>query len=273
MSIDDYLEEYTWDWDIFALDDFGVFHLNIIKAAELIVKILCLEGQLETELPEKEGDGYYTLSDPALDKLLIKEIDKYKKFLISGIEKGTLQASHILLNSDETVNSDKTYLKVETLIEWLDQRSIHIVGDWYEEYQKNEEAVAEAAIRAISIKREMIKRNISKTKFSSIHERMTVLEKLVEDLQAEKMASWRSGFQVAESHKSPVKPLHTKERETLLRMIIGMATDGYGFNPKLPRSPIPKEIADLLTAKGLPLDPDTVRKWLKEAADLLPDNE
>lgn len=66
------------------------------------------------------------------------------------------------------------------------------------------------------------------------------------------------------------KPLHTKEKETLLKMIAGMAVDAYGYDPSASRSPIPKELADVLAEKGIPLDPDTVRKWLKEAAELLP---
>lgn len=68
------------------------------------------------------------------------------------------------------------------------------------------------------------------------------------------------------------KPLHSKEKETLLKMIIGMATDGYGFDPAANRSPVPKEISDILAEKDMPLDVDTVRRWLKEAAEILPRN-
>jgi len=73
-----------------------------------------------------------------------------------------------------------------------------------------------------------------------------------------------------ENAKPEVKSLHTKERETLLKLIIGMAIDGYGYVPGAPRSPTSKEIADALAEKGISLEQDTVRKWLKEAAELLP---
>lgn len=66
------------------------------------------------------------------------------------------------------------------------------------------------------------------------------------------------------------KNIHTKEKETLLKMIAGMAVDGYGYDPLASRSPVTKEIADMLAEKGIALDPDTVRKWLKEATELLP---
>jgi hypothetical protein len=48
--------------------------------------------------------------------------------------------------------------------------------------------------------------------------------------------------------------------------------DGYGHNPKSARSPTAKELSDHLSALGISLDDDTIRKWLKEAAALLPPN-
>jgi DNA anti-recombination protein RmuC len=66
------------------------------------------------------------------------------------------------------------------------------------------------------------------------------------------------------------KPLSTKERETLLKIIIGMARDSYKYDPKLNRSSVPQEIADDLAKHSIFLDVDTVRKWLKHAAEFLP---
>lgn len=66
------------------------------------------------------------------------------------------------------------------------------------------------------------------------------------------------------------KQLGTKERESLLKMIIGMARGGYVYDPKLSRSPVPQEIADDLAKYGVTLDVDTVRKWLREGAGFLP---
>ncbi len=58
----------------------------------------------------------------------------------------------------------------------------------------------------------------------------------------------------------------TKERDSLLKLILGMALGGYGFDPKASKSPTPKEIADDLAAHGISITDDTVRKYLKEAA-------
>jgi hypothetical protein len=53
-------------------------------------------------------------------------------------------------------------------------------------------------------------------------------------------------------------------------MIIGMARGGYAYDPKLNRSAVPQEIANALAKHGVALDVDTVRKWLREAAEFLP---
>ena len=71
-------------------------------------------------------------------------------------------------------------------------------------------------------------------------------------------------------HDRPEKPLATRERDSLLKLVIGMAVGGYRYDATALRSERPTEIANDLASAGVPLDVDTVRKWLKEAADLLP---
>jgi hypothetical protein len=61
------------------------------------------------------------------------------------------------------------------------------------------------------------------------------------------------------------KPLSTRERETLLKIILGMAMKGYGYNPTKGRSDAPQEIANDLDLLGIGVSVDTVRKKLHEA--------
>ncbi|MEC5291601.1 hypothetical protein VSX64_23035 [Aurantimonas sp. C2-6-R+9] len=56
----------------------------------------------------------------------------------------------------------------------------------------------------------------------------------------------------------------------MLKLVIGMAVKGYSYDPASGRSPTAKEIATDLALIGLPMDEDTVRKYLKESASLLP---
>jgi hypothetical protein len=61
-----------------------------------------------------------------------------------------------------------------------------------------------------------------------------------------------------------------RERDSLLKLVIGMAVAGYVYDPKATRSDKPTEIAGDLERAGVPLDVDTIRKWLRQAAELLP---
>ena len=59
--------------------------------------------------------------------------------------------------------------------------------------------------------------------------------------------------------------LGPREKDSLLKLILGMAIKGYSFDPKATRSTQAQEIADDLLTLGLSLDVDTVRKYLNEA--------
>ena len=66
------------------------------------------------------------------------------------------------------------------------------------------------------------------------------------------------------------KPLGSRERDSLLKLVIGMAVAGYKFDPKAARNQATTEIASDLERLGMSMHPDTVRKWLGEAAIHLP---
>jgi hypothetical protein len=59
----------------------------------------------------------------------------------------------------------------------------------------------------------------------------------------------------------------------MLKLIIGMAVKGYSFNPKAKRGDKIMDIVCDLERCGVPLSDDTVRRYLREAADLLPPEE
>jgi hypothetical protein len=69
---------------------------------------------------------------------------------------------------------------------------------------------------------------------------------------------------------SKEKPLLTRERDTVLKMLGGMAVMKYGYDPKAVRNTAISAIVDDLDAAGVHVDTDTVRKWIREAADNMP---
>jgi len=71
--------------------------------------------------------------------------------------------------------------------------------------------------------------------------------------------------------RSSDKPLGTRERDTHLKIILGMAMGGYAYNPTASKSPTVREICDDFDRLGLNLDQETIRRKLKEAAALFGD--
>ncbi len=245
---------------IWKLPAFGIAAFNVLEAAEFIAKLLCLEGRLDKSVPDEEEQ--YCLNNPILSSLLSDEIKEYKDAIISGIEKGTLRTLHTSRDIRDQVDEEKTYIDIDVLHDWFSQRGIEISGDFYAEYIDSICEVHSAAIEAIIIKEDKIKRKIRDDCISPDQDKIYMLERRILELESQ------APKEDSEDNKN--NNLKTRERDTLLKMIIGMAVDSYGYDPNASRSPIPKEISDILAQKGMPLDQDTVRKWLKEAAELWP---
>jgi hypothetical protein len=89
----------------------------------------------------------------------------------------------------------------------------------------------------------------------------------VDELTAELAQSRAERDEAMTKAESTPKPeLSTRERDTLLKLVIGMAIAGYSHDPEASRNDAPGEIAGDLANLGIEVTDDTVRKWLKEAA-------
>lgn len=67
------------------------------------------------------------------------------------------------------------------------------------------------------------------------------------------------------------KSLHPTERATILKIIIAMAIDGYGYKVADNKSPFPGELVKAIAKLGMSVTDDTIRKYLHEAvATVLP---
>jgi hypothetical protein len=71
-----------------------------------------------------------------------------------------------------------------------------------------------------------------------------------------------------------MRSITPNERRSVKRLIIGMAVDGYGYNPNDQRSPATREIHKGLARFEIKMDEDTIRNWLRKSiAELPPDWE
>jgi hypothetical protein len=66
------------------------------------------------------------------------------------------------------------------------------------------------------------------------------------------------------------KPLHTKEYESLQKMVIGLAIGGYGYDSSAKRNSTVKEMVDDMESAGINISDDTVRKFLRKGMQYLP---
>ena len=62
-----------------------------------------------------------------------------------------------------------------------------------------------------------------------------------------------------------------REIDSVALLITAIAIDQFGYRPGAPRSPIPKEIAEIVAKLGMRITDETVRKYLKRGARFLPE--
>ncbi len=87
--------------------------------------------------------------------------------------------------------------------------------------------------------------------------------------QAAQIGKLQADFGLAQDEIERLKTemVQGKSLAALQKMVVGMAVDSYGYNPNEAKSPVTTQIVNDLAKKEISIDPDTVRKHLKRAAD------
>ncbi|KUJ76303.1 hypothetical protein AVO45_13465 [Ruegeria marisrubri] len=75
--------------------------------------------------------------------------------------------------------------------------------------------------------------------------------------------------ELSEDADSPsAKGAQAKRIASLQKALIAMAVDGYSYDPRRAKSDVPVQVAEKSEELGIPMTPQTVRKYLREAADI-----
>ncbi len=246
----------TYPFEKSELNNFGLDSLSLDEAAEVVAKCLFLNGQIEVPCKKKEFSFFH----PELDELLKEPISEFLKILTSAVHEGTLKAENILRELDGSYVTEETYINDETLCDWLSERSIEL-GEGYEEY--------------FNFKVEIFEKITNLIEAEYIKKQYPHLEKAAEGKDKDEILTRYFELKVLEEKLSQQdnKPLLTRERQSVLKLILGMAIKGYTYNPKQSRNDAIREIAQDLESLGIALDQDTIRKWIKEASENLPQEE
>ncbi len=124
-----------------------------------------------------------------------------------------------------------------------------------------------AELKAIQMPQKLVELTLERSKTSStVSKENKILKERLATLEAK-----NDNVDGPENSSNPDRLLGARERESLLKLLLGMAINGYRYDPKATRSQEIKEIANDLRLANLPLDEDTVRKYLNEAKALFSD--
>jgi polyhydroxyalkanoate synthesis regulator phasin len=160
----------------------------------------------------------------------------------------------------------------------------HFMGDWYSNYEQLKQSFDELkgqydanAERAKTMYESIIAR--WSDQYKELGEKSTKNhEKAMSLLQErnDRIAALNKEIErlTSESKATPKeKPLGLREGDTLRKLVIGLAMVAYEYDPKRARNEVTAEIVSDLAKRGLTISDDTVRKHLKESAELLPPAE
>lgn len=160
----------------------------------------------------------------------------------------------------------------------------HFMGDWYELYKTLEKHYEELKAQYES--------NTAKTK-ATYDGLLAGWKKQCEELAEASGKRHSEAMDMLERRRNQVSTLTAevaelkdrlqarpqkkqtgqREADTLRKLVIGLAMVAYGYDPKAVRSEVAAEIVSDLQKRGLTVSDDTVRKHLKECAELLPPPE
>lgn len=155
------------------------------------------------------------------------------------------------------------------------------VADWKTNY---DEAAAELADARATIE-QMQGRHLAQRRddLDKFEERLAEWQGLADKLSANLEKIRAKNFELAQRNDEleKAKPvpvvqkseLGARERQTLLKIIVGQAVKNYGFEPKRARNAAAGEIASDLATVGISVSEDTIRNYLNEAKEIvdLPD--
>jgi hypothetical protein len=150
--------------------------------------------------------------------------------------------------------------------------------DWIElqKLQEGNETLW-AAHRSFLEHRDIFSRFYHYTGFGYAAEPIGRIKRWIDNLDISVHPDFYAGLEARLSPTTPktpetqvsAKPMTSQERDTLLKLIAAMSCEQYGYDPRPERSTVPTSIKGDLERVGIAMDDKTIRKWLKEASQLV----
>lgn len=255
-------------------EQFPTFRISVRTAARLIGDGLA-EWNGE-EIPDSDS-APFRRPDPVSESVSIgaheyaniEPIGKMKTAclgieaaLVNAIDQGHIAPRQTRRSIAGEVKPAQTYLNVDDVIDWCETVGID-PGEQFFEYREHEESIAASAYEYLENERfklenEATLKDVGRSTVRLSEEEIAKI--LIENLR------FREGH-FGTLHQVQVRGIANKERNQLLKMVLGMALDSYGYQPKAKKNEATGQIVGDLAKYGIGIDADTVRKYLKEAAE------
>jgi hypothetical protein len=257
------------------IPDFGVWHLAISEAAELVALDMWFAGALPEIDEPNDWDGRER--DPRLLAQLAEITKTFEARLAAAVVSGRMEAGASRRDFDDNLIPRKTYITYSALTEWLHDRGYEygdILSDWEEtEAEVTAQLCNEvASLRAAYREGKGLSRNITLQGLLAKSGQLDETE--IDNLTAAYKAILTENQQLkerlesvqSEHHVKEGRPVSTRQRRTFLTIIAALCRK-EGIDPEARGSA--RRIMEMTDDLGAHVDDGTISKVLSEIADAL----
>ena len=255
---------------------FGVFHMPLKEAAELVALDMWHSGEMPDIEEPKDWDG--NEYDPKLLALLAGHIATFEARLLAAVNAGRLEAAAKKYDFDERLVPEEIYIELQELEKWLGARG-YTGGEIINEWEKMEQDAAMHVCEELAYMR-MANKSDNRNAVSSFSLHGLLAKKgMIDEANIVEVVSAYKALIIENQHlkerqahakaEQPAKvdrPLSTRQRRTLLTIIAALCkhssidTMGRGAAG---------QIAKLTEAIDANVTDETIAKVLAEIPDAL----
>ena len=241
--------------------DFGVFHINVREAAELVVLDMWQSGWIQDIDEPEEWDG--SQGDCEVLAMLEEDVAVFEARLLAAVDSGRLKAAVLRRDFHERIVSGDTYVSYGDLDDWLHGRGYgqEDHNDAISEWLDNEADIVEKVIQEVAYLRAAKRAGRLRETISGDPDaayKATILEnQRLKDLLANPKADQQAKVD---------RPLRIRQRRTLLTVIAALCQshklDSQGRGTA-------QRIMEMTDAIGAHVDDGTIANLLREIPDAL----
>lgn len=213
------------------IHDFGVWHLSINEAAELVALDMWHSGEISDIEEPEDWDG--SEHDPRLRELLSEHIKAFQARLQAAVDCGRLNAATQRRDFDERLISEETYVNYSDFTDWLRERGYES-GDIIAEWHETEMEIAELVCDEVAYLRASRKGGKGAIRGIALQGLLAKAGRLKESESSDVVAAYKAVVRENQHLKEQLahaktmqppkvdRPLPTRQRRTLLTIIAAL---------------------------------------------------